>query len=316
MALLIIGSDRAQAFADAARSMAPDRDIRLWPEIGDATDITAALAWGPKPGELAKCPNLGLIVSVGAGVDHLFRDPELPDAPKLVRYVDPDLTGRMTEYVVLHTLMHSRRMLEFRDLQAASIWRYLPEPAATDVRVGIMGLGELGLAAARALGSLGYQVRGWSRTRKQINGITGYHGDEGRNPFLADTDILVVLIPLTDDTRGMINAELLGRLSDKTRSDRLPGPSLINAGRGGLQVEADILAALEAKTLHSASLDVFETEPLPKSSPLWSHPRVIITPHNAAESQTESIVQYFLNTVETHEAGEELANVVDRRLQY
>ncbi|MEM1307230.1 MAG: NAD(P)-dependent oxidoreductase, partial [Pseudomonadota bacterium] len=179
MALLIIGSDRAQAFTDEARARAPDRDIRLWPDVGTPGDITHALAWGPEPGALAQCPNLKLIVSVGAGVDHLFRDPALPASPTIVRYVDPDLTGRMTEYVVLHTLMHSRRMLEFRDLQAASMWRYLPEPAAPEVRVGIMGLGELGLASARALGGLGFQMRGWSRTRKQINGIACYHGAEG-----------------------------------------------------------------------------------------------------------------------------------------
>ncbi|MEM1307848.1 MAG: NAD(P)-dependent oxidoreductase, partial [Pseudomonadota bacterium] len=131
-----------------------------------------------------------------------------------------------------------------------------------------------------------------------------------------DTDILVVLLPLTPDTRGIIDSALLHKLSDANRSDRLPGPAIINAGRGGLQVEADILAALDAKVLHAASLDVFETEPLPKGSPLWTHPRVIITPHNAAESTTESIVRYFLDTVSAEERGDELVNVVDRSRQY
>jgi len=316
MAVLIIGSDRAADFASHLKSIAPDQDVRLWPDVGAATDIDAALAWGPQPGELAKLPNLKLIVSVGAGVDHLFRDPQLPAGVPIVRYVDPDLTGRMTEYVVLHTLMHSRRMLEFRDLQAASLWRYLPEPAAHEVRAGVMGLGVLGAAAAQALGALGFRVRGWSRSPKEVAGVACFHGEEGLDAFLAETDILTVLLPLTDDTRGVINRGLLERLSRQGRSERLPGASLINAGRGGLQVEADILASLNDKTLHSASLDVFETEPLPKASPLWQHPRVVITPHNAAESTTDSIVRYFADRVGDLEAGRDQPNLVDRTRQY
>ncbi|MEO1793072.1 MAG: glyoxylate/hydroxypyruvate reductase A [Pseudomonadota bacterium] len=316
MAQLIIGSERAEAFAKTARELAPDRDIRLWPDVGDPGAISAALAWGPPPGELAKFANLRLIVSVGAGVDHLFKDPDLPSAP-IVRYVDPDLTGRMTEYVVLHTLTHSRRMLEFRDLQAARLWRFLPEPAASDVRVGIMGLGVLGQDAAEVLARIGYRVRGWSRSRKDIEGIECFAGEDERSDFLAGTDILVCLLPLTNDTRGTLNRALFAGLStDGNRHERMPGPGLINAGRGGLQVETDILAALDDGTLYAASLDVFETEPLPKSSPLWAHPRVVVTPHNAAESKNESIVQYFLDRVEDLEAGRDLPNIVDRDRQY
>ncbi|MGF1649362.1 MAG: 2-hydroxyacid dehydrogenase [Hyphomicrobiaceae bacterium] len=315
MALLVIGSDRAPHFHEILSREAPDRDVRLWPDVGNASDIKAALAWGPQPGELAKLGNLEFIVSVGAGVDHLFRDPTLPDVP-IVRYVDPDLTGRMTEYVVLHTLYHSRRMLEFRDLQAAAQWRYIPEPAAKDVRVGIMGLGVLGTASAQALASLGYQMRGWSRTPKSIDGVACFAGSDGLTDFLKDTDILVVLLPLTPDTRGIINLDLLDRLSRAGRHHRMPGPVLINAGRGGLQVEADILAALETRQLYAASLDVFEVEPLPRTSPLWAHPRVVITPHNSAESTSESIVAYFLAAVATREAGKPLSNVVDRLRQY
>lgn len=315
MALLVIGSDRARHFLEEAKSRAPDRDIRLWPDVGIADEITAALAWGPEPGELGKLANLELIVSVGAGVDHLFRDPQLPDVT-IVRYVDPDLTGRMTEYVVLQTLTHSRRMLEFRDLQAASQWRYLPEPASHEVRVGIMGLGVLGEASARALQALGYKVRGWSRSQKALEGIETFAGSDGLEAFLGETDILVCLLPLTPDTRHVIDASLIARLSQRGRSERLPGPVIINAGRGGLQNEVDIINALNARTLYAASLDVFETEPLPKSSPLWQHPRVVITPHNAAESATPSIVQYFLNTVADLEVGRDLENVVDRSRQY
>jgi glyoxylate/hydroxypyruvate reductase A len=316
MALLIIGSDRAPQFHAEAVKRAAGEDVRLWPDVGNGDDIRAALAWGPEPGELAKLPNLKLIVSVGAGVDHLFRDPELPEQAAIVRYVDPDLTGRMTEYVVLQTLTHTRRMLEFRDLQAASQWRYLPEPAAHEIRVGIMGLGVLGQDAARALRAIGFQVRGWSRSAKQVEGVETFAGTEGLDAFLGETDVLVSLLPLTPDTRHILNADVFSKLSRKGRSDRLPGPVLINAGRGGLQNEDDILAALNAKTLYGASLDVFETEPLPKSSPFWGHPRVVITPHNAAESATESIVAYFLKTVGDLDDGKPLENVVDRTQQY
>src|SRR5262249_48784569 len=159
--------------------------------LGRVDDIRCALAWHPQPGLLKRLPNLGLIVSVGAGVDHLFRDPELPNVP-IARFVDPDLTGRMVEYVVLNVLYHQRRRGDFRELQGKRIWRYLAEPAAHEVRVGVMGLGVLGAAAAAALASFGYRLRGWSRTPKSLPGIACYAGAAGLDDFLATTDILAV----------------------------------------------------------------------------------------------------------------------------
>jgi glyoxylate/hydroxypyruvate reductase A len=310
MALLIVSSSRAQQFAAVARDLAPDLDLRIAPELGRAEDIHYALAWQPEPGLLKRLPNLRLIVSVGAGVDHILKDPDLPDVP-MVRFVDPDLTGRMTEYVALHVLYHHRRMCEFRELQQRRVWKYLPEPAAHEVRVGIMGLGVLGTAAARALAVLGYQLRGWSRSPKTLDGIACYAGMDELDAFLADTDILAVLLPLTPATRGLLDRRLIAKLSRHGRDARLPGPVLINAGRGGLQVDADILASLEAGALYAASLDVFEAEPLPHSSPLWAHPRVVVTPHNAAESAPEAIVRYTLRQIAAHRQGAPLENVVD-----
>lgn len=310
MALLIIGSQRSDQFAAATREQAPDIDLRVWPEAGRLEDIRYALAWGPPIGVLKTLPNLQLIVSVGAGVDHLFKDPDLPRVP-IVRYVDPDLTGRMTAYVTLHVLWHQRRMCEFLRLQAQCEWKYLPEPATHEVRVGIMGLGVMGAAAARPLAALGFKLTGWSRSRRQIAGMTCYAGREELPAFLADTDILVCVLPHTPETRGILNRELIRGLSRQGRHPRLPGPALINAGRGPLQVEADIVAALEAGELYAASLDVFETEPLPQSSPLWRHPRVVITPHNAAESETSAIVRYMLRQVRAHMSGQAIENIVD-----
>jgi glyoxylate/hydroxypyruvate reductase A len=310
MALLIASSSRADEFAAVARSLDPALEVRVAPDLGTPADIEYALAWWPQPGLLKSLPNLRLVVSVGAGVDHLFADPDLPDVP-VVRFVDPDLTGRMVEYVALHVLYHHRRMTEFRELQARRVWKYLAEPAAHEVRVGLMGLGVLGAAAARGLAAFGYRVRGWSRAPKALDGVACYAGAGGLDAFLADTDILAVLLPLTADTRGLVDRRLIGKLSRRGRDARLPGPVLINAGRGGLQVDADILAALEAGELYAASLDVFEAEPLPHSSPLWAHPRVVVTPHNAAESAPQAIVRYALRQMAAHRNGEPLEHVVD-----
>jgi len=315
MALLIASNSRADEFARHVRALAPDLDVRVAPAVGRREDIDYVLAWWPPPGLLKSLPNLRLVVSVGAGVDHLLADPELPAVP-IVRFVDPDLTGRMVEYVCLHVLYHHRRMSEFRELQARKVWKYLPEPAAHEVRVGLMGLGVLGAAAARALRSFGYQVRGWSRSQKRVDGVACFAGNETLEDFLADTDILVVLLPLTAETRGMLDRRLLARLSRRGRDERLPGPVLINAGRGGLQVDADILGALEAGELYAASLDVFETEPLPHSSPLWSHPRVVVTPHNAAESAPSAIARYALAQMAAHARGAPLEHLVDPRRGY
>ena len=196
------------------------------------------------------------------------------------------------------------------------MWKYLAEPAAHEVRVGLMGLGVLGSAAAAALKVFGYRVRGWSRSPKSLDGVACYAGEGQLDAFLGDTDILVVLLPLTPDTHAILDRRLCAKLSLRGRDPRLPGPVLINAGRGGLQVDADILASLEAGELYAASLDVFEAEPLPHSSPLWSHPRVVVTPHNAAESAPEAIVRYTLRQLAAHRSGAPLDHVVDPKRGY
>jgi glyoxylate/hydroxypyruvate reductase A len=181
MALLIASNSRAEEFAAMVREVDPGLDVRIAPALGKPEEIDTALAWWPQPGLLKTLPNLRLIVSVGAGVDHLFSDPDLPDVP-IVRFVDPDLTGRMVEYVALHVLYHHRRMCEFRELQARKVWKYVPEPAAHEVRVGVMGLGVLGAASANALKVFGYQVRGWSRARKSLPGIACFAGGPSSMP--------------------------------------------------------------------------------------------------------------------------------------
>jgi glyoxylate/hydroxypyruvate reductase A len=310
--LLAISGWEPDAWLTRFRALGGGREIRLIPDVGDPAAIDYACVWKPPQGLLATLPNLRAIFSLGAGVDHLLGDPALPDVP-IVRIADPDLTMRMTEYVVLHVLLHHRRFKLYDASQRARRWRDEGDPAASDVRVSIMGLGVLGQAAAAALKPLGFQLAGWSRTAKTMPGIETFAGEAGLTPFLARTDILVCLLPLTAETRGFLNYQIFQKLA---RDGALGGPALINAGRGGLQVEADILRALDDGTLTGASLDVFEQEPLPADSPLWTHPKLFITPHNAAQSDPKALTKYVLGQIERFERGLPLKNVVDRKRGY
>jgi glyoxylate/hydroxypyruvate reductase A len=270
-------------------------------------EIHYAAVWKPAPGELAAFPNLRVIFNLGAGVDALMADKTLPKVP-LVRISVDDLTSRMTEYVVLHVLMHHRQELYLRACQREKRWEPKVQWSANAISVGIMGLGTLGSDAAGALRHLGFRVSGWSRSAKNIAGIECFHGNGQIDAFLRKTDILVSLLPFTPDTRHILNRGLFERLN---RNSPLGAPVLINAGRGGLQNEADILACLDDGTLGAVSLDVFATEPLPADSRFWSHPKVILTPHNAADTDADEISKYVAQQIERFEAGAALENVVD-----
>ncbi len=300
----------AAPWAEALTRADPARELAL--ETKNVETIAYAIAWKQKAGELAGLPNLRIIFSAGAGVEHLLGDKSLPDVP-IVRVVNPDLANRMSEYVVWQALDHLRQGRLYRGLQLQGIWREMSQPAAAQVSVGVMGLGELGGDAAAKLLALGFRVCGWSRNAKAIDGVTCFHGEAGLADFLGQSDIVVVVLPLTEATRGIVNAQLLARMKRQTP---IGGPVLINAGRGGLQVEADILGALESDRLMAASLDVFETEPLPANSPLWRHPRVFVTPHAAAASDPASIVPKIVRQIDEFENGLPLRNLVDRGSGY
>ncbi|MBV9432767.1 MAG: glyoxylate/hydroxypyruvate reductase A [Hyphomicrobiales bacterium] len=291
----------------------PGHAVHVLGEKFDKNSIAYAATWWHPKGSLSDLPNLKAIFSLGAGVDHVFVDPDLPSVP-VARVVDADLTQRMSEWVVLQVLLHHRQQRLYDRQQKEKLWEEDPEqPAAKDVRIGVMGMGELGADAAQKLRTLGFEVAGWSATRKSSPGIRSFAGLEERDAFLARTDILVVLLPLTPSTQGIINSDLLSKLA---KDGRLGGPFLVNAGRGGLQVEADMLKALDAGTLKGASLDVFETEPLPATSPLWSHPRVYVSPHNAAISDHHAISTFIARQIERLEAGGKLEHVVSREKGY
>ncbi len=296
----------------AVRAGDPTRPVFLWPDNPQPEEIAYALAWKPAVDALTGLPNLKAIFSLGAGVDHLIFQSGLPDVP-IVRVVDPDLTGRMTEWVVLQVLIHHRRQRLYDRQQRQRVWRDRRQPAAHEVRVGIMGMGVLGAASARALAALGFQVAGWSRRPAPLPEVERYAGMDQLDAFLKRTDILVCLLPLTAETRGILS----GSLFEKLAHDGAPGmPVVINAGRGGLQVEADIVAALDSGTLVGASLDVFETEPLDAASPLWGMDNVVITPHCAAASAADALIPAMLKQIAAFEAGAPLTNVVDRKAGY
>ena len=290
-----------------------DRQVLLLPHASfDPAEVHYAAVWKPGPGELAAFPNLRVIFNLGAGVDALTADTSLPKVP-LVRVAVADLTDRMTEYVVLHVLMHHRQEPYLRASQRERRWAPKSQWPANAVSVGIMGIGTLGSNAAEVLRRLGFRVSGWSRSPRQIEGVECFHGEAQLDAFLRRTDILVCLLPLTPGTRHILNRRLFSRLS---RNGPLGAPVLINAGRGGLQNEADILECLDDGTLGAASLDVFAQEPLAADSPFWSHPKVVLTPHNAADTDPDEISKYVARQIERFEAGGALENVVDRKRGY
>jgi glyoxylate/hydroxypyruvate reductase A len=292
--------------------LSKEREVVLEPDGTEDPSIDYAVVWKHQPGVLARLPNLKVIFSIGAGVDHIFADDQVPDVP-IVRVVADNLTQYMCEYVTWRVLDHHRQGAVYREQQVRKVWHEPRQPPANKVSVGIMGLGQLGTRAAQALRAIGFSVNGWSRTPKDVEGVRGFHGEDGLTPFLNATDILVVLLPLTAATRGIVNYSLLSRLR---QDGPLGGPCLINAGRGGLQREIDILKALEAGVLKEASLDVFEREPLAPESPLWSHPRVFVTPHAAATSDPAHLAPPMLQQMDAFERGEALKNLVDRNAGY
>ena len=294
-------------------ALLPSHEIVMLDQPFDRASVRYALTWRHPPGALKDLANLRVILSLGAGVDHLFADPALPDRP-IARVVDPDLTHRMSEWVVMHALVHLRQLRRYERQQRERVWEDDDDqPKASDVQIGLLGLGVMGQDAATKLTALGFRVAGWSASPKALPGVTGFSGADGLRRILARTDMLVVLLPLTPATRGIVDASLLSQLK---QGGPLGGPVLINAGRGGLQVEADILAALDSGVLKGASLDVFEREPLPSDSALWPHPAVYVSPHNAAISSPKAIAELVARQIEADERGEPLAHRVDRRRGY
>jgi glyoxylate/hydroxypyruvate reductase A len=292
------------AWRDALLAVDPTLDIRLFPDAGDPAAIEAAVVWTSHDmAELRRYPALRLIVSMGAGVDHLLRPPGPPPGIPVARLVDRMLTTQMGEWVLLNVLRFHRQDPDYRALQRERTWLELPAPVTAERRIGILGLGELGGHAAGLLRGLGFPVMGWSRRPKQIAGVETFHGAEGLAAMAARTDILICLLPLTPETRGIVDARLLGALPR--------GAFVINGARGAHVVDADLLAALDGGQVAGAALDVFQPEPLPPEHPFWGHPKVFMTPHAASITIPASAAPQVVENLRRAREGRPLINLVD-----
>jgi glyoxylate/hydroxypyruvate reductase len=304
MALLFRSTvDSAARWRAQLTRLMQELEVRVWPEIGDPTEIDYALVWRPEPGFLKSLPNLKLILSLGAGVDHLLGDPRLPRHLPIVRLVDPHMTAAMSEYVVLQVLRLHRRDLDYRAQQEAGLWHEFDQKNAVERRVGILGLGELGQDAAKKLTALGFDVAGWSRSERTIAGVGCHAGAAGLPLLLGISEILVCLLPLTAETEGILNARNLALLPK--------GAALVNAARGAHLVEEDLLVALASGQISAAVLDVFREEPLPADHPFWRHPHIVVTPHVAAFTNPATAAPIILDNIRRFEEGRPLVNRID-----
>ncbi len=292
----------------ALREAMPEIDLRTDADAESLDDIDVALMARGRPGLFPKLSNLKLIVGLQAGVDSLLADPELPDGIPIVRACQPGGDQLIAEYVLMHVLMHHRNMPIFIDDQRDHAWNKLSVPLASEGRVGFMGVGMIGRICAETIRDTGFQVASWTRTPKELPGIESFHGADGLGPFLARSDILVNVLPLTGATENILNAELFAALPK--------GARVINIGRGQHVADDDLIAALDSGHLAAATLDVFRTEPLPPDHPFWAHRRIVITPHTARKSRPENVAPQVAEAVRRLRAGEPLTQLVDRAAGY
>jgi glyoxylate/hydroxypyruvate reductase A len=302
------GNDDPEAWRQALTDRIPGLDFRVYPEIGNPNDIDFALVWKAPQGTFSGLPNLKAICSLGQGVDHIFEDPELPKGPQVVRIVDPWMARAMAEWVLLQVLRFHRQGPAYEQFQREGRWVKLPAEETSTRRIGIMGMGALGTEAARVISSLGFDVAGWSRSRKDIDGVTSFAGEAELDAFLARTDILCGLLPLTPETTDLMNADLFAKLPK--------GAFVVNSGRGAQLVEEDLLAALDGGHIAGAALDVFRVEPLPEGHPFWTHPKVQVWPHVSAQTNADSAADQVAENIRRLRAGEPLVNTVDPDRRY
>ncbi len=308
MALLFHSKiDSSEEFGAVLASELPGTEFRVWPDIGDPAEIEAAVVWRPPPGVLAALPNLQLICALGAGVDALLADETLPAVP-VVRLVDDHLTTSMSEYVILQVMRFHRLDHEYLAQQRAGVWKILPPRIAEERKVGMLGMGVLGTAAAQKLRHIGFDVAGWSRSPRRIEGVPTFHGPEGLDALLERSEILVCLLPLTADTQDILNASLFRKLPK--------GAVLINCGRGKHLVEEDLIPALDSGQLSAAALDVFREEPLSPKHPFWSHSGIFISPHVASQTNAGTAGRAIADNIRRMRSGRPLLNQVDIRKGY
>jgi len=298
---------RGRAWARFFAEQAPDIEFHIWPEHGELAEVEYLVAWQAPPELLSALPNLKVLFSSGAGVDHVDFS-SIPPQVQVARMVEPGIINGMVEYVTLSVLALHRDLFDYIGAQSAGAWRPIEVPPASARRVGVMGLGVLGQAVLDRLATFGFRLRGWNRSPREIPGVACFAGPEALAPFLADCDILICLLPLTDATRGILGRRVFAALPK--------GASVINVGRGGHLDQQALLEALDAGRLSRAILDVTDPEPLPADHPFWRHPRVQITPHVASMTQPGTAAPVLLENLRRHQRGEQLHGLIDRDRGY
>jgi glyoxylate/hydroxypyruvate reductase A len=275
----------------------------------DPADVQMAIGWHPPADAFDHYPNLKAVCSIAAGADSLLHCPSMRDGIDIVRVVEPAQAEMMSGFVAWHAISHQRQMGVYRQQQRDKVWRRQPQRSAADVPVGILGYGAMGARVASDLTTLGFPVKVWSRTAKPTtSGVLGFSGADGLDRMLDDTEVLVNLLPLTTETRGILSASLFAKLRR--------GAYLIHVGRGPHMVDADVFAALDSGQLSGAAIDVFPVEPLPTDSPFWTHPKIVLTPHDACDASMTAIGKTIRATAESVQAGFKPKDTVDRARGY
>jgi glyoxylate/hydroxypyruvate reductase A len=286
----------------------PGLDFRPHPDVGNPAEIESAMVWKAPAGEMRKYPNLKLIVNIGAGVDYILKDDTLPPGVPIMRLVDPEQNRMMAQYVLLAVLRYHREFPALEKQRREKRWQYIHPRESATLPIGIMGIGNIGSHVATELVRQGFPVSGWSRTPKSVEGVTTFHGRDQLKDFLARSQILVLIMPFTPETDGIVNREVLYALPR--------GAKIINIGRGALVDEAALAAAIRDGQISAATLDVFRTEPLPADHPFWGIEEITITPHLASIAVPRSASLQIAENLRRLQSGQPLLNVVDRKRGY
>lgn len=308
MSLVIIAPSRnVDEWLDGFKKLDESLSVQVWPDIDDAEKVQGAVVWNHPEGVLMEFPNLKFISSMGAGVDHVIKDPNLPKGVPIVRIVDEALTKPMTNYLLMATLYYQRKLDKYIEDKKEKVWDQATNPER-EIKVGVMGLGVLGTDIARKLAQLEFEVYGYSNSKKQIEGVKSYAGAAELPEFLSKINVLICLLPLTRDTRNILNKSLFKKLNK--------GTFIINAARGQHLVEQDLIEAIDEGTLSGAFLDVYEQEPLPADHPFWKHPKIMMTPHIASITNPPAAIPQIYNNLKAAIEGRPLENKVDMDREY